>query len=146
MGDGKAKENRQIAHWEELEDLDDMILGGMAAELMKFMCVFGNEKDGVSLLMNGVEHHIRIDERDPKAEPSKRLKQIVDITRKITKKGSKLEHYYKPLTSAALRADGWSLTPYALRSPLWMSTCDEFPREEMRKIEGLEWLEASISL
>jgi len=147
MADGGRKELDSEAREIELRsagdlDLDDVILAGLCDTIMK-LGIF-SEGGGIKIKMGESELNLCVSGRDVHMTPDARLEEILSISHDFV-------HHYKEvqfcdLARAILRSDGWSLTEYALRTPLWMIESREFEREHLSDMEGLEWLAEFTSL
>ncbi len=123
-------------------DLDDVILAGLADTVMR-LGIF-SEGGGIKIKMGESELNLCVSGRDVHMTAEERLAEIVGIGRDFV-------HHYKEveladLVKAVLNADGWSLTPYALRTPLWMLESREIERDDLHEIGGLAWLAQCTSL
>jgi hypothetical protein len=137
------KSKNDIVVYEELSDLDGLILDGMARNLMEWMLLVGSEDNRVFIEKDGEKIFIDMEIRDPNELPEERMTSILAIAR-VTAQEQSID--LVELIQKMLKADGWSVTEDALRTPLWMIESREFDRHGLSRLEGMAWLDKCTSL
>jgi hypothetical protein len=112
----------------------DMVLLSMGETLARLRAVFGcnyelmTPKGVLVFKPQNQRSEIGFDER---------LAESVAVARHMSE-GMDCE--YEKMIEIVLVSDGWTWSELTFKSPAWMSDHREIPIEDVRKIEGLEWL------
>ena len=133
-----------IELWEEEPGLEDLILDGMGATMATLMELSGVDANTAVVDCEGEPLWVTINEREPSIEPLFRLDDIIRMAREASKMRPDIP--FEELVKGILRADGWSVTENALRTPLWMSESMEFGRIELSEWKEFGWLAKCTSL
>jgi len=142
-GDGASlgDEAGLIPTGEDLPDLDEMVLGSLAATVARLAILSGPVvRECVFVKPDGDKLTVRVVKATPGASWRDRLRDTGKLAKAIS------QHHGLPEAEVArslLDLDGWVLTGGHLKTPAWMFDHAELDFSEAACFEGMEWLASS---
>lgn len=134
------RDKKSIEHnSEHVVDVGNFLLFGLGNTISKLVSMLGCKSVFIDI-PDGRQIEIERMEEDPGVSFENRLN---DIIKGCMNASIDIDIQYDFMISRVLVLDGWSWNEHVFRSPIWMDDHRDIPVEEVRKLDGMQWLSGS---